>query len=224
MHSHTQRPHTDSPHSSVTGRSSVADAPRQWFASWFDSPHYHALYGYRDNAEAVAFVDALVERLRPAPGARVLDLGCGSGRHARHLNAKGLDVTGLDLAASSIQTARRSENEHLRFRRHDMRVPFGRAAFDCVFNFFTSFGYFEGDEHLKIVTNIADSLRPGGRLVLDYLNAGYAARRLTPEETRQVDGTVVHIARWMADGRFYKQILIDEGGGRPILEFVEQVA
>src|SRR5262245_4528807 len=152
MHSHTQRPHTDSPHSSVTGRSSLAAAPRQWFACWVDSPDYHALYasrpypalyGYRDNAEAVAFVDALVERLRPAPGARVLDLGCGSGRHARHLNAKGLDVTGLDLAASSIRTARRSENEHLRFRRHDMRVPFGRAAFDCVFNFFTSFGYFE---------------------------------------------------------------------------------
>ena len=84
----------------------------QWFASWFDSPHYHKLYGYRDDSEAAAFVDTLVNR-------------------------------GVDLAAGSIAEARRFERPGLRFARHDMRVPFGRQAFDVVFNFFTSFGYFD---------------------------------------------------------------------------------
>ena len=198
---------------------------RQWFASWFDSPHYHRLYGYRDDSEAVRFVDALVARLRPASGARALDLGCGGGRHARQLNAKGLDVTGLDLAARSIRIAKQYENDHLRFRQHDMRVPFGQDRFDYVFNFFTSFGYFERpDEHMKVLDNIARSLRPGGRLVLDYLNAGYADARLVPEETRQIGGAVYHIARSATAERFFKQIIIDEGEGRPMLEFVEQVA
>jgi len=214
----------------VAARSSVAvrppeDAPRQWFASWFDSPHYHRLYGYRDEAEAIGFVDALVERLRPASGARVLDLGCGGGRHARELHAKGLDVLGLDLAASSITSAKPYENEHLRFRRHDMRVPFGTSAFDYVFSFFTSFGYFERmDEHVKVVENVAGALRPGGRLVLDYLNAAYADRRLVAEEMREVDGTVYHIARWTDAGRFFKHIIVDEGSLAPMLEFREQVA
>src|SRR5690348_9531436 len=88
----------------------IADRPAaQWFASWFDSAHYHRLYAHRDEAEAAAFIDALIDRLQPATAANALDLGCGAGRHAKQLASRGLQVTGLDLAASSIQTARRFE-------------------------------------------------------------------------------------------------------------------
>ena len=77
----------------------------------------------------------------------------------------------MDLAAGSIREAKKSERPSLRFLQHDMRVPFGRDAFEYVFNFFTSCGYFEDPaEDLAVVRNIATSLRPGGRLVLDYLN------------------------------------------------------
>ena len=147
----------------------------EWFASWFDSVHYHKLYGYRSDAEAVRFLDVLLARLRPFRRARVLDLGCGAGRHAKYLAAKDLRVVGMDLAAGSIRRARMSEHAGLRFLQHDMRIPFGQDAFDYVFNFFTSFGYFEKpDEHLAVVRNMATSLRQGGRLVLDYLNVSYA--------------------------------------------------
>ncbi len=163
--------------------------PSEWFASWFDSFHYHKLYAQRDDAEAARFIDALIPRLRPCRGARVLDLGCGAGRHSKYLASKGLRVTGIDLAAGSIREAKKSERPGLRFLQHDMRVPFGREAFDYVFNFFTSFGYFEEpSEHLTVVRNMATSLRPGGRLVLDYLNVPYAEARLTPEEVTQIDG------------------------------------
>ena len=76
-----------------------------WFATWFDTPEYHRLYADRDLAEAERFVDALLLRLRPAPSARILDLGCGAGRHSRRVAAHGLDVTGLDLSANSIASA-----------------------------------------------------------------------------------------------------------------------
>ena len=65
----------------------------QWFTTWFDSPHYHKLYGYRDDSEAARFVDALIDRLRPGHDAHLLDLGCGAGRHAKHLASKGFQVT-----------------------------------------------------------------------------------------------------------------------------------
>ena len=112
----------------------------EWFASWFDSPHYHQLYAHRDEAEAARFVDALVARVRRREGARALDLGCGARRHAWRPASKGFMVTGIDLSANSIAEAKKTERPYLRFRRQDMRVPFGNRRFDYVFNLFTSFG------------------------------------------------------------------------------------
>ena len=97
----------------------------------------------RTDAEAARFLDELIARLRPRGKARVLDLGCGAGRHSKHLASKDLRVTGMDLAAGSIREAKKSEQPGLRFLQHDMRVPFGQATFDFVFSFFTSFGSFE---------------------------------------------------------------------------------
>lgn len=72
-----------------------------------------SLYVHRDTAEAVTLVDRLIDRLQSAPGARVLDLGCGAGRHSRALAARGFDVTRLDLSAQSLARARRSETPNL---------------------------------------------------------------------------------------------------------------
>jgi len=41
----------------------------EWFATWFDSSHYHRLYAHRDEQEAAGFIDRLIDRLPPAPGA-----------------------------------------------------------------------------------------------------------------------------------------------------------
>jgi SAM-dependent methyltransferase len=202
-----------------------AGSDAQWFASWFDSVHYHKLYAHRDAAEAARFVEALVARLKPPAGSSMLDLGCGAGRHARHLAAGGFDVTGLDLAARSIEAARRFEGRALRFRQHDMRVPFGRRAFDYVFSFFTSFGYFDDPaEQLTVVRNMARALKPGGRLVLDYLNTRYADEHLTPYEVKEVDGVAYRIRRWTDGRRFFKRIVVDEGGAETPIEYREQVA
>src|SRR5690349_7147113 len=104
----------------------VPNIQPQWFATWFDSIHYQKLYAHRGKGEAAALVDRLMCYLRPARGSEVLDLGCGTGRHARQLSRWGLRVTALDLAASSIRQAKRWERAGLRFLRHDMREPFGR--------------------------------------------------------------------------------------------------
>ena len=208
----------------VTTLEPVATVGSDWFASWFDSSHYHKLYAHRDEGEAARFLDALIAGLQPSHGASVLDLGCGAGRHSKYLASKALEVTGMDLAAASIREAKKSEQSRLRFLRHDMRVPFGRSVFDYVFNFFTSFGYFdEPREHTAVVRNIATSLRDGGRLVLDYLNVRYAEARLIPEEVKEIDGVVYRLTRWTDADHFFKRIVIDDGASRP-LEYVERVA
>lgn len=196
----------------------------EWFASWFDSVHYYKLYAYRDATEAARFLEELIARLRPRGRARVLDLGCGAGRHSKYLASKNLRVTGMDLAAGSIREAKKSEQPGLRFLQHDMRVPFGQESFDFVFSFFTSFGYFEKPgEHMSVVRNIATSLRQGGRLVLDYLNVRYAETRLASEETKEIDGFIYRLTRWTDARSFFKRIMVEDGSGKPI-EYVERVA
>jgi SAM-dependent methyltransferase len=202
----------------------------EWFASWFDSAHYHRLYAHRDEREAAQLVERLVQRLRatvsgPGESLTALDLGCGAGRHSRKLASLGLTVTGLDLSAESIREARRSEHEHLRFLRGDMRRPFGRRAFDFVFSLFTSFGYFEEPaDHLKVVRNIARSLKPGGALVLDYMNARFAQDHLESQDVVERDGVVYRLSRWADARHIYKKIVIDDSASIKPLEYIERVA
>jgi SAM-dependent methyltransferase len=196
-----------------------------WFAVWFDSPHYHRLYAHRNDDEAAGFIDALTARLQPGASARMLDLGCGTGRHARQLASKGYDVTGIDLSATSLAMATRTAGPRLKFRRQDMRLPFGRGTFDYVFNFFTSFGYFDAPgDHQAVVRNIAAALKDGGRLVLDYLNVPYADARLTPREDAVFDWATCRITRTVERGCFVKRVVVDDGTPGPPAQYVERVA
>ncbi|WP_343701835.1 methyltransferase domain-containing protein [Chitinophaga sp.] len=185
------------------------EVAKQWFKDWFNSPYYHLLYSNRDEKEAASFIDKLVDYLHPAPGAAMLDVACGRGRHARYLADKGFNVTGIDLSEESIAAARKLENDHLSFFQHDMRLPFRINYFDVVFNFFTSFGYFETrHENENALRTLANALKPGGRLVLDYLNSVYVAAHLVVDEVKEKDNVVFDIRREMDKGKFLKQINI----------------
>src|SRR5262245_58494236 len=196
----------------------------EWFASWFDSEHYHRLYVHRGDEEAAGFVDALIARHLLQAGASVLDLGCGTGRHSKRLASKGFDVTGVDLSAESLRVAKANENANLRFTRQDMRLPFGSRAFDCVVNLFTSFGYFEDPaDNLTVVRNVAESLKPGGTFILDYMNVQYAESHLTGDEATEREGVSYHISRWTDAEHVFKRIAIDDHRSQP-LEWTERVA
>jgi len=181
----------------------------QWFKNWFNSPYYQLLYENRDEKEAAAFLDKLIDYLQPLPGSLMLDVACGRGRHSKYLSDKGFDVTGIDLSEENIRTARAMENDQLHFFQHDMRLPFWINYFDCAFNFFTSFGYFNSlRENNNALRTIAQSLKPGGKLVLDYLNSAFVEAHLVNSEVKEKGGVVFDIHRSMAEGRFIKEINI----------------
>ena len=196
-----------------------------WFKQWFDSMYYHNLYANRDDNEAAGFIDELVHELQPASNATMLDLGCGRGRHAKHLAQKGFIVVGLDIAFSSIREARQHETPQLQFCCHDMRRPFGTNCFDYIFNCFTSFGYFNTlAENDAVVQNMARALTPGGTVVIDYLNVAVAEKKLVPKEQKEVDGIVYNITRWDNDDYFFKRIDITDKQWQQTFDYTEQVA
>jgi len=109
-------------------------------------------------------------------GARVLDLGCGIGRHAAPLAQLGLDVTGLDLTAAYLQRARaqaRRAGVKVRFLLGDMRQLAFKEEFDAVINLFTSFGYYDDETNRHIFIGIAGALKPRGRCLLEVMNRDY---------------------------------------------------
>jgi 2-polyprenyl-3-methyl-5-hydroxy-6-metoxy-1,4-benzoquinol methylase len=155
---------------------------KTWFESWFDSPYYHILYADRDHQEARDFIDKLTQNLSFPKGASLLDVACGRGRHAKHLNELGYDVTGIDLSIESINYAKKYENETLRFQQHDMRKSLN-TSFDGVLNLFTSFGYFEDDaDNQRVLRAFRNHLRPEGIGVIDFLNTPWVAKNLVPAE------------------------------------------
>ena len=157
-----------------------------WFENWFGSPYYTILYENRDEQEAQEFVENLLGYLSPPPGCRMLDIACGEGRLAKQLDEHGYDVTGIDLSYPSIEKAKASEADNLQFFVQDMRLPFYINYFDLAFNFFTSFGYFAHNrDHALAARSFAASLKDGGTLVIDYLNAAKVMAQMVPHTTVQ---------------------------------------
>lgn len=153
-----------------------------WFVTWFNTPAYHALYGARDEAEAVRFIQALTERVFDDHAQNVLDVGCGAGRHAAAFAAQGMQAVGIDLSPNSIQAARAAygESDRLRFIHGDMRSLENHVegeSFDAVSSLFTSMGYFEADADLsRTIAGVAWTLRPNGLFIFDFLNPEQVVR------------------------------------------------
>lgn len=198
---------------------------KPWFKDWFNSPYYHQLYFKHDNVEATKFINKLIEYLKPAKESLMLDIACGRGRHSRILAAMGFDVTGIDLAVESIKEAKKYETENLHFFVHDMRLPFWINYFDYAFNFFTSFGYFNTRrEHENSIRTIAQSIKPGGIFVLDYLNAHYAEDHLLHKSELQIDDVTYFITKWFDETHFYKKIIVEDEALKKPIEHQEKVA
>jgi len=193
-----------------------------WFENWFDTSWYHTLYQDRNETEAEGFVASLMKVLDLPVPSNLLDLACGKGRHSIFLHSLGHKVLGVDLSANSISLAKPFEEEGLRFRTGDMRQAQGNEEFDLVLNLFTSFGYFGSEEeNLKVLTAIKTSLKPGGLLLVDFMNTARVVQNLVPESETVKGGIHFSLKRSLEDGNICKRIGFEADGKKH--NFMEQV-
>ena len=184
-----------------------------WYATWFNTPYYHDLYSHRDYHEARALILTLCKALNVERGQRALDIACGRGRHAMVLAESGLHTVGIDLSPESIVVASEMAHDHLSFQVGNMLAPLEVEPAHWVFNLFTSFGYFEDDAmHQQAIENMANALLPGGKLVLDYMNAEKIAAELVPKDQVKTDLATYEISRRVEDQTIVKSIKLSEDG------------
>lgn len=195
---------------------------KEWFKTWFDSPYYHQLYKDRNDEEAQGFLRNLLNKIKPPSDAMILDLACGRGRHSRYLNSLGYHVTGADLSRSSIEWAKQYENETLHFIVQDMRESIKKGQFNCIFNLFTSFGYFtDRKDNLSVLSSAHSMLNDNGCFVIDFLNVFKIISHLVLNEKKHVDGLDFLIERKVDNNMIIKKISFNDRGTQ--FNFSEQV-
>jgi SAM-dependent methyltransferase len=132
-------------------------------------------------------VDFLVDRLGLVPGRRVLDVGCGPGRHAHALARRGIEVVGVDIARRFVDLAREHAPAGATFERMDARsLPFD-GEFDAVISLCQgAFGLAGGtgsdatalDPDGSVLDGMARALKPTGRLAVSAFSAYFQVRFL----------------------------------------------
>lgn len=185
-----------------------------WFLEWFDSEYYQILYNNRNQKEANNFIRNLVKTLNISPGSYILDAGCGEGRHAIALNnyAKHhYNVLGVDTSERSINLAKekKGNNNNLKFILHDIRIFEQPNTFNCIFNLFTSFGYFNKlSDNIKILENFKSSLKSNGIIIIDYLNVHKTINNLVKQEYIIKQHICFHITRNYNNNKIIKEIKV----------------
>jgi SAM-dependent methyltransferase len=115
----------------------------------------------------------LVKELKLDKPKKILDIPCGFGRHSNYLAKLGHKVTGVDIMPGFLEIARADAKKmkaKVNYIQADMREIHLREKFDRILILFTSFGYFTDEENLKVMKNVANSLKRGGLLCFDTFN------------------------------------------------------
>jgi len=147
---------------------------------------YDIVYRDKDYAREVEAIGHLFERHRTGAIKSVLDLGCGTGRHAILLARSDLDVVGVDQSDAMLDHARKLAQEgkpgnSLTFLKGDVRDFDAGNTFDAALMMFNVLGYMtSNDDLLAALRSVRRHVRDGGLFVFDIWYGPAVAARTTP--------------------------------------------
>jgi len=165
---------------------------RPWWEELFNDDFIRTMAKVTDE-QIAGECDFIEDSLGVAKGAMVLDLGCGTGRHAIELTARGYQVVGYDLSLAMLARAAdeaQDRNQKLNFLQGDMREMTFEDTFDGVYSWNTSFGFFEEEKNAAVVSRVHKSLRKGGQFLLDVVNRDYIMRQAPSLAWFEGDGCI----------------------------------
>lgn len=181
-----------------------------WYQQWFNST-YLKLYAHRNIAEAELQVSALLKNLPAMSGKKILDVGCGAGRHVHALKKHDLNVIGTDLSLCLLKHFTHGSRVC-----SDMRfLPFQNHSFNLITSFFSSFGYFEHpSDDYSVLQTFYNLLNSSGFLYLDLPNKNQVLNSLVPQSEECFEWGRVVQHRTFSEPILYKKIHIEKLDGK----------
>jgi SAM-dependent methyltransferase len=179
----------------------AADGGSEGADHWFEpvADHLGAAYlRYSFTKGTEQEVGFLVDALPLGPGTRVLDVGCGPGRHAHALAARGIEVVGVDISQRFVDLAAQGAPPGATFLRADARALAFEAEFDAAISLCQgAFGLTGGpgaplDGDGAVLDGIARSLRPGGVVAVSAFSAYFQLRYLEDADSFDAGAGVNH--------------------------------
>jgi SAM-dependent methyltransferase len=147
---------------------------KQWYETLFEN--YGEQYDKESFTQGTAGeCDFIEKELHYDKSLQILDIGCGTGRHAIELTKRGYSVTGIDLSESQLNKAREKagrENLKIAFLKHDARsLPFENQFDAAIMLCEGGFPLMETDEmNYEILQQAAKSLKSDGKFIFTTLN------------------------------------------------------
>jgi cyclopropane fatty-acyl-phospholipid synthase-like methyltransferase len=127
-------------------------------------------------------IDFVESELALRPGARLLDMGCGFGRHSLELARRGYDVVGVDPSGAMIKAALQTAEEatiSVEFRRERGEQFTTETPFDAAICLFTSLGQISAQgENNDLVQQVGAALKPGGQFMVEVPQRDATVRQL----------------------------------------------
>ncbi|MGI9473734.1 MAG: class I SAM-dependent methyltransferase [Rubripirellula sp.] len=169
------------------------DAVTDWWKSFYDDL---AMLVLKDQSpkQIEADVTAISHCLQVPSNCSLLDQCCGLGQHAVALARRGHRVVGIDQAANYVEEARRSAHDSgvdVDFEVADALKFVTTDPVDAVLNWHSSFGYLASDRsNAAMLRNGYESLKPGGRLLLEFPNMVHLIKGFRPKMTQKLKGNV----------------------------------
>lgn len=176
---------------------------RRWFSTFLETVP----------PERTELEVAFLERQLPSDRfRRILDLACGSGRHALPLSERGYEVTGVDVDRDALGRARRRAKGRVEFLEADMRdLDELGGGHDAVICMWQSFGYFDAATNERVLGGIVQALRSGGRLILDIYNRRFFEGHQGVRSMER-DGIEIEEEKRLRDGRLTVVLRYQEPG------------
>ncbi len=150
---------------------------RPWWEELFNDDFIRTMAKITD-AQIAKEADFIEDSLAIQKGAMVLDLACGTGRHACEMSRRGYQVVGFDLSLAMLARAAdeaQDRNQKINFLQGDMREMTFDGTFDGVYCWNTSFGFFEEEKNAQVIARVYKALKKGGQFLLDVVNRDYVA-------------------------------------------------
>jgi SAM-dependent methyltransferase len=195
---------------------------RPWWEDLFNDDFIRTMAKISD-ADIAREANFIEESLGCEAGATILDLACGTGRHAVELATRGYQVVGFDLSLAMLARASdeaQDRHQKINFVQGDMREMTFEETFDGIFSWNTSFGYFDEEKNNHVIAKVHRALKKGGQFLLDVVNRDNLVRQAPSLAWFEGDGCIcmdeMHIDFITSRMKVKRTLMMDDGRTKEI--------